>query len=274
MPPTFWESVLLGAIQGLSELLPISRSGHLALAEMLFDVSSRTPALDLLLRAGTLLAMLVVLWAPLQAALGDGLAAVRRPSLFSTTPGARDALVMLLATLPSALVSFALRHVVERWSHSPLAIGSGFLGTGALLLLSSFAKPGRDEQPSVVGALLMGAAQGAAALPGFSSLAAPLTLALLFGVRRERAFELSLLVSLPPALGGLGLSALNVSRSGVASGLLGPAVLAGVAAFLTGLAALWLLQKAVAAGRLFWFAAWLAPVSLATLALATAWPHG
>lgn len=274
MPPTFWESVLLGAIQGLAELLPLSVSGHLALADMLFGVSSPTAALDVMLRSGTLLATLVVLRARVKAALVDGFAAVRQPSLFSTTPGARDALVMLLAAVPSALLGWALQPAVERSRQAPLAIGLGLLATGVLLLGAHFAKPGRAEQPGVVSALLLGVVQGVAVLPGLSPLAATLLLALLFGVRRERAFELALLVALPVALGSLLLRALTAPSAAVVPSLVGPAAVACVTAFLTGLAALWLLRRSVAAGRLSWFAAWLVPVSLATLALAKAWPHG
>jgi undecaprenyl-diphosphatase len=274
MPPTFWESVLLGAIQGVCGLLPISASGHLALADMLFGVSSRGVTFEVWLGFGMLLAVLVVLRSRIKAALVDGLAALRQPSLFSTTPGARDALVMLLAAVPSALASFTLRHVVERFGQAPLAVGLGFLVTAAILLAAHFAKPGRAEQPGVVGALAMGVAQGVAALPGLSPIAATLTVALLFGVRRERAFELGLLVTVPVAVAQPLVLALGAPQVAVAPELVGPAAVACVMAFLTGVAALWLLRRSVAAGRLSWFAGWLVPVSLATLALAKAWPHG
>lgn len=274
MPPTFWESVLLGAIQGAAELLPISSSGHLALWNVLFGVSSRALPLAVLLRLGTWLAALLVLRVRLRAALEGGFAALRQPSLFATTPGARDALVMLLVAVPSGVTSWALRHAAERASQSPLAIGLGFLVTALLLLGAHFAKPGRAEQPGVVGALLMGGAQGVAVLPGLSPLAVTLTLALLFGVRRERAFELALLVALPVTLGQLLFLSLGQRPGPAALDLIGPAAVACVTAFLVGLLALWLLRRAVVSGRLSWFGAWLMPVSLATLALAKAWPHG
>ena len=276
MPPTFWESVALGAIRGLAEILPISASGHLALADMLFGLSPRALAVDVLLRVGTLLAIVVVLWPRLRVALRAGLAAVLDPSLFSTTPGARDALVLLLAAVPSCSLSFLLRHVVERVGHSPLAIGVGLLGNAALLFGSRWTRLGLAAQPGVVGALLMGVAQGVAVLPGLSATAATVTLALWLGVRRERAFELSLLVSLPVSLSTLAFELLEAERAQatLAPGLVGPAVFGCLAAFLMGLVALWLLRRSVAAGGLPWFAAWLVPVSLATLALAKAWPHG
>ena len=170
-----------------------------------------------------------------------------------------------------------LRDSVQHFSHSPLVIGLGLLVTAAALIGSRFAKPGREEQPGVVGALLLGAVQGLAALPGLSPIALTITLLLLFGVRRARAFELSLLVSLPATLGGLVLGSWSLrseSQPLLTPELLGPAAAGVLAAFLASVAALWLLRQTVVAGRLSWFAAWLVPVSLATLALAKAWPHG
>lgn len=275
MLPTFWESLALGAGHGLAEILPISASGHGALADMLFGVSPRALALDVLLRVGTLLAIVVMLWPRLKAAVQAGLAALLEPRLFSTAPGARDALVLLLAAVPGSSLSFLLRHVVERLGHSPLAIGVGLLGTAAVLFGSRWTKLGLAERPGVVGALLMGVAQGVAVLPGLSATAATITLALWLGVRRERAFELALLVSLPTSLVTLVLELLAAerTRAALAPGLVWPAVVGCGAAFLAGLVALWLLRRSVAAGHLSWFVAWLVPVSLATLALAKAWPH-
>lgn len=268
---------MLGAIQGLTEILPVSRAGHVALAELLFDVEPRTLALDLLVRTATLLATLVMLWPQVRAALRGGFAGLFEPSRFATTAGARDAMVMLLAFVPSLALGVLLRRSVQQVSHSPLAIGLGLLVTAAVLIGSRFAKPGREEQPGVVGALLLGIAQGLAVLPGLSSIAMTLTLALLFGVRRTRAFELSLLVSLPTTLAALVLglwTARAESQPLFTSELVGPAAASALAAFLASVAALWLLRRSVAAGRLSWFAVWLVPVSFATLALAKAWPHG
>jgi undecaprenyl-diphosphatase len=271
MQPPFWEGMVLGAIHGFAEFLPISSDGHAALAKLLFGVSSSGRALEALLPLATLLATLVMLWPRVRAAVADGAAAVLRPSLFSTTAGARDALVMILASIPSAAVGFALRHAVARWTDSPLLIGLGFLGTGALLIISRFAKLGQSDQPGIVGAVLLGVAQGVAVLPGVSRIAATITLALLLGVRRERAFEVSLLISLPALLGA---ALLEVPGAIAAGAPIGPAAAAALLAFIVGMLAVRLLKWTVIAGSFSWFAAWVVPVSLATLALARAWPHG
>lgn len=271
MQAPVWESIVLGAIQGLTEFLPISSDGHLALTEMLFEFSSKGLALNVMLHVGTLVATLVMLWPRVRPALFDGLAACAKPSLFVTMPGARDALVVILASIPTAALGLGLRHAVERWTESPLAVGLGFLGTSVVLIAAGFAKEGDDEQPGIAGALLIGFAQGLAVLPGLSRSATTITLALFLGVRRERAFDLSMLMSIPAVLGATLLEAPRAFRD---TSLLLPAAVGAVVAFLVGLLALGLLRRIVLAGRFSWFAAWVVPVALATLALAKAWPHG
>jgi undecaprenyl-diphosphatase len=270
MRAAFLVSLVLGAIQGLTEFLPISSDGHLALTEMLFHFSVKGLSLNVMLHVGTLLATLIMLWSRVRPALFDGLAACVRPSMFSTVPGARDALVVILASIPTAAIGFGLRHSVERWTDSPLAVGLGFLGTTAVLIASGFAKDGKDEQPGVAGALLIGAAQGLAALPGLSRSASTIAVALFLGVKRERAFELSMLMSLPAVFGA---TLLEAPKAFAERALWLPASVGALVAFFVGLFALGLLRRIVVAGRFSWFAAWVAPVALATLALAQAWPH-
>lgn len=238
---------------------------------MLFEFSSKGLALNVMLHVGTLVATLVMLWPRVRPALFDGLAACAKPSLFVTMPGARDALVVILASIPTAALGLGLRHAVERWTESPLAVGLGFLGTSVVLIAAGFAKEGDDEQPGIAGALLIGFAQGLAVLPGLSRSATTITLALFLGVRRERAFDLSMLMSIPAVLGATLLEAPRAFRD---TSLLLPAAVGAVVAFLVGLLALGLLRRIVLAGRFSWFAAWVVPVALATLALAKAWPHG
>jgi undecaprenyl-diphosphatase len=265
------ESVVLGAIQGLTEFLPISSDGHLALTEMLFNFSNKGLALNVMLHVGTLAATLVMLWSRVRPALFDGLAACVKPALFSTVPGARDALVVILASIPTALLGLGLRRSVERWTESPLAVGLGFLATSVVLIASRFAREGKDEQPGVVGALLVGLAQGLAVLPGLSRSASTITVALFLGVKPQRAFELSMLMSLPAVLGA---TLLEAPKAFGDSALLVPAAVGAAVAFFVGLLALGLLRRIVMAGRFSWFAAWVVPVALATLAMAKAWPHG
>jgi undecaprenyl-diphosphatase len=263
--------VLEGAIRGLTEFLPISADGHLALAGLLFELGEKSQALASGLRIGTLVAGVVTLRSRVRAALVGGALGCLQPSRFVTSAGARDALAIAIASVPTAIVGFGLRPSVAGFGDSPLALGLGFLATSLVLLLSRAAKPGRLEHLSVAAAVLVGVAQGLAVLPGLSRSASSVTLLLLLGVKRERAFELSVLIALPALLG---IALVDGRPLLMQPALLLPALLGAATACAVGLAALWLLRRAVVGGHFWWFAAWVLPVSLATLALAAAWPRG
>ncbi|MBM4364264.1 MAG: undecaprenyl-diphosphate phosphatase [Deltaproteobacteria bacterium] len=263
------EAVALGAIQGLTEFLPISSDGHLALAQILLDMGGASLTLSVLLHSGTLLATLVVLRRAIFPALTAGLGALVRPSRFEESRAGRDARFVLLASLPTAVIGLLGRDLVARLTDSPSAVGLGFLATGALLLSSRFAPRGTLQDPGVGHSLLLGVAQGLAVLPGLSRSGSTIVLALWLGVAPLRAFELSMLMSLPAVLGAVLLEARHLDGFGGDTG----AVLVGAAvAFGVGVLALSLLRRSLLGGFFPWFAAWVVPLGLATLALARALP--
>jgi undecaprenyl-diphosphatase len=136
-------------------------------------------------------------------------------------------------------------------------------------MLAHASTPGNREQPTLAGALAIGLAQGLAVLPGLSRSGSTIAVALLLGVRRERAFELSMLISLPAVTGALLLEARHVVGTpfpGV------PALVGASVAFVTGLFALGLLRRIVVGGRFGWFAFWVGPLALATIGMGLAWP--
>jgi undecaprenyl-diphosphatase len=266
----FGDAVLLGIVQGITEFLPISSDGHLALAELLFHLQSGGLTFNVMLHAGTLIATLVVLRREVTRALLGGLGALVKPSQFRDSSGGRDALVVILASLPTALIGLTLRDAVERWTESPIAIGLGFLGTTAMLMIAHTAKPGEREQPSWRGALLIGLAQGLAVLPGLSRSGSTIAVALRLGVRPDRAFELSMLMSLPAVVGAIVLEGRHAMADGQFAG--SPAVVGAFTALVAGIIALRLLRRLVIRGRFGWFAFWVGPLALATLALGLAWP--
>ena len=266
---SFGAAMLLGIVQGLTEFLPISSDGHLALAELLFQLEAGGLTFNVMLHAGTLVATLVVLRQAVGRAVAAGVPALVRPSRFRKSLGGRDALMVILASLPTAAIGLLLRDAVERWTESPLVIGIGFLGTTAMLLLAQFSPRGDREQPSVAGALLVGIAQGLAVLPGLSRSGSTIAVLLWLGVRPERAFTLSMLVSLPAVLGAILLE----SRHAFAAPFPGAAAIFGALVALgTGIAALVVLRRIVMIGRFGWFALWVGPLALATIAMGQSWP--
>lgn len=263
------EAFLLGLLQGISEFLPVSSSGHLALAGILFDVQDAGLTLSVLLHIGTLVATGIVLRKRLAAALLCGVRALAKPSLFRTSEGGQDALFVLLASVPTAMIGLSIRDQVDAFTRSPLIIGFGFLMTSILLVSTRFARPGVIEHPTWKAALFLGLAQGLAVLPGISRSGTTIALALFLGVQRGRAFELSMLMSVP-AVFGAALIEIPKMREGITE--LGPALFGAFIACISGIVAMLVLRKMVVGGRFPLFALWVFPVAVATLLMGLAWP--
>lgn len=260
---------LLGLLQGITEFLPISSDGHLALAGILFGVKDAGLAFTVLLHAGTLLATSLILRQRLGTAVVDGVKALGAPRLFRTTSGGQDALFVIVASVPTGIIGLSVRDHVDQWSASPFVVGLGFMLTAVVLVSSAFAKPGVVEHPSVKAALLLGMMQGIAVLPGVSRSGLTIATALFLGVARPRAFELSMLMSVPAVLGAVLLELPHMA--GDISNL-PAAVLGAVVACLSGMGAMMWLKRIVVGGLFPWFALWVFPLAIATLAMARAWP--
>ena len=155
----------LGVVQGVSEFLP-SRATATWRSLSSFRLRAGV-AFTVLFYAGTLLATALVLRTELFARCAEGFRRWfdRRASVDS---GGRDALSVLLATLPSLAIGWVLTEHAVRLTDNPLVIGLGLLGTTAALVLAHFSVQGDREQPTHAGALLIGVAQGLAVLPGLS----------------------------------------------------------------------------------------------------------
>jgi undecaprenyl-diphosphatase len=262
------EALLLGLVQGITDFLPISNEGHLALAQMLFG-DSISLATAVFLQAGTLSATLLGVRKRATGAITEALRGVVRPSLLKDTQGGRDAVVVLLATIPTGIVGLLLRGPSELFARSPTLLGACFLGSALAIGSTYWAPPGKKDSPGHWGSILVGVLQGAAVLPGLSRSAVTIAALLWLGTPGPRAFELSLLVSLPMLAGAKFLGARHEfhGTDSVAALLLG-----SCAAFVTGLAALHLLRVAVVRRLVPVFAVYLLPLGIATLAWGYARP--
>src|SRR5690606_6870029 len=111
-------AIVLGIIQGLTEFLPVSSSGHLALAQMLVGLGEPSLTLSVVMHAGTLAATALLVRERLVAAVRDGLKAVTSPRSLTQTVGGRDVLVVVLASLPTAVIGLLMRGAVEKYTQS------------------------------------------------------------------------------------------------------------------------------------------------------------
>ena len=194
----FGSLILLGAVQGITEFLPVSSSGHLALGGMLLGVGQASLVEDVALHVGTLLAVVVFYRKDLGRLLSGFLSPGAAGSSARRTIG-----LLLLANVPSGVIGIGFRHQFEVLFDRPGFIACAFAATGAALLATRWAPRGEGEV-GLKAALLMGAAQAVAILPGFSRSGWTIATALFLGVRPTDAARFSFLMSIP-AIGGAAL---------------------------------------------------------------------
>lgn len=265
---------VLAALQGLTEALPVSGSGHGVAARLWLDPGA-AGGLPALLHLGTALGLVVAARRRLAAALGEGVRAIARPTLFRASPAAHDAVTLLIGTVVSLLVSAATLPRVEMWAASPTAAGAGLCAAGLALASTGLLPrhlgplgPGAGRPgPSLAGAVLVGIAHGLAVFPGASRVGAALTVLLWIGVRPGRAVDLAFLLTVPSLVFAF---ARHAGQGGIDPGVI---ALGLVLAFLGTLFASGALRTLVERRRLGALALWNLPLGLAMLAYAHALPH-
>ncbi len=268
MSADFSDATLLGTVQGLTEFLPVSSSGHLALGQLWLGLSEGNLTLSVMLHAGTLLATLWFFRERIARIVTDIVAA---PSRSLTTEGGQDALTVVVASVPTAIIGLLFKDTFEAWTLNPKVVGVGFLVTALVLLSTRFTHEKRgssqgrfpaDQFPTPLVALLVGCAQAIAIAPGISRSGSTIAALLWLGVQPRRAFELSMLISLPAVTGAFLLEARHLGET---PGSMAPILWGAAVSFGVGLLALKLLQGVVNQGRFAWFVLWVAPLAAVAL---------
>lgn len=248
---TIAKTVLLGVVQGLTEFLPVSSSGHLVLLQSLFGLTGAEEALalDVALHFGTLLAVIVYFARDLGQMAADAFSWVRRKEDRRYEKG-RLLAMLAIATLPAVVVGLGFKEVIERWFVSPKVAGIGLFVTGTVLWLTKRCRrsPGRLTPFS---AFLVGCAQAVAITPGISRSGSTIAAGLFCGLDRPLAARFSFLMAIPAILGS------TVLESRYLAGL-GPADLAAVlggtfASAVVGFLAIRWMMGFVGRGRLHYF---------------------
>jgi len=254
-------SVLLGAIQGLTEFLPISSSAHLALTQRWMGLDADGPGMllfDVLAHVGTLIAVLIVFgrpgWRFSQRILRESSGA------FSGRRFAwRVVALGVAATIPTAVVGLAFQGVFEAAFDKPKWIGAALIVTGALLAATKML--GRQSRGwrkfSWWQAVLVGLAQACAILPGISRSGSTICVACYCGLRRRWAAEFSFLIAVPAIAGATLLKlkdTLELPKEQLAGMAWGPIVTGSVVSLIVGIVALKTLLTAVRRGQLHYFA--------------------
>lgn len=250
------DAVILGVVQGLTEFLPISSSGHLVLFQHLLGFKEPHLLLDSALHFGTLLAVCIHFRRDLRAMVADAGWLIRQP--FARTPyplASRGPLLwwILVGSVPTAIIGLVFKDELERAFGSVPLVGAMLLVTGTLLLLTRIAaRSGPSKQAmGLLIALAIGTVQGIAIIPGISRSGATIACGLLLGLERELAGRFSFLLSIPAIAGALALQLLEGNSGHIAFLTLITGV---VVSGLVGLMALKVLMGMVRQGRLSFFA--------------------
>ncbi len=266
--------ILLAALQGVAEFLPISSSGHLRLLAAIFGIEETQTLFDVLLHIGTLIAVVYVYRELIGRIVRASLGALARPlalaESYRKNEDFRVFALVCLGTVPTGLIAFLLGPSFERWANAVAFVGVALL-VNALILLVLGARLRRRRPDEGLGlgelgwkhALLIGTAQGFAVIRGISRSGSTITAGVLANVRQDAAAAFSFLLSIPAILGALVLSLKDYRGS--TSEILVPGIIGAVVAAVVGVLALRLLLKLLERGRLGIFAAWCAVVGASAL---------
>lgn len=260
---SWFEALVLGIVQGLTEYLPVSSSGHLAIGSALFGIEGEENlAFTIVVHVATVFSTLVILWKEIEWIF-------RGLFKFQMNSETRYVINILISMIPIGIVGVFFKDTVEAiFGSGLLIVGCMLLVTAALLSFSYYAKPRQKENLSMKDAFIIGLAQACAVLPGLSRSGTTIATGLLLGNNKAKLAQFSFLMVIPPILGEALLDVLKlVKGENIAGDIPMLSLVVGfVAAFLSGcLACKWMINI-VKKGKLIYFAIYCAIAGLITIA--------
>jgi len=253
-----WQGLVLGLVQGLTEFLPVSSSGHLVLVEALTGVRFQDVSVEVSLHVATLGSVLVL--------YGRRLWRIARGVLRRDPASVRYAGLLILATIPAGLIGVLFHRQIEERFHSLTWLGVQFLITGGILWMTRGPR-GERELPTPAAATGIGFAQAVAILPAISRSGATVAAALWSGLTPAAAAEFSFLMAIPVIAGAALVEAREAVLNLSAIGLL-PWAVSFIVAFVAGLWSIRFLVAVLRRGRFHVFAPYCCAVGLFTIGYA------
>ena len=256
------EALVLGLIQGLTEYLPVSSSGHLAIGSVLFGIEGEENlAFTIVVHVATVFSTLVILWKEIEWIFRDLFK-------FQMNAGTRYAINIVISMIPVGIIGVFFKDTVEDiFGAGLLIVGCMLLLTAALLTFSYYAKPRQKTSISLKDAFIIGLAQACAVMPGLSRSGTTIATGLLLGNNKAQMAQFSFLMVIPPILGEALLDTIKaVQGEAIAGDIPMSSLLVGfLAAFLSGcLACKWMINI-VKKGKLIYFAIYCALAGAVTI---------
>lgn len=256
------EALVLGLLQGFTEYLPVSSSGHLAIGSYLFGIEGEENlAFTVAVHVATVLSTFVILWSEIAWI-------VKGVFKFEMNDEMKYFFNILVSMIPVGVVGVFFKDTVEEiFGSGLLIVGIMLLVTAALLTFSYYAKPRQREKIGLRDAFVIGLAQAAAVMPGLSRSGSTIATGLLLGNKKEKLAQFSFLMVIPPILGEALLDVLKTVKGEEAFGGIDtlPLVVGFLAAFVSGcLACKWMINI-VKKGKLVYFGVYCAIVGIITI---------
>ena len=260
---SWFEALILGIVQGLTEYLPVSSSGHLAIGSALFGIEGEENlAFTIVVHVATVFSTLVVLWKEIDWIF-------RGLFKFQTNAETKYVINILISMIPIGIVGVFFKDTVEQiFGSGLLVVGCMLLLTAALLAFSYYAKPRQKESISMKDAFIIGLAQACAVMPGLSRSGSTIATGLLLGNNKAKLAQFSFLMVIPPILGEALLDVMKMVKGEDVAGSIPALSLAVgfVAAFVSGCVACKWMINIVKKGKLIYFAIYCAIAGLVTIA--------
>ncbi len=257
------QALILGIVQGLTEYLPVSSSGHLAIISNFFGIEGEESLMfTVAVHVATVLSTLVILWKEIDWIL-KGL------FKFENNEETKYALNILVSMIPVGIIGLFFKDKVEEvFGSGLLIVGAMLLLTALLLIFSYYAKPRQKEHISLKDAFIIGVAQACAVMPGLSRSGSTIATGLMLGNKKEKLAQFSFLMVIPPILGEALLDILKAFKGEDVMGDIGmiPLCVGFLASFVSGCFACKLMINIVKKGKLVYFGIYCAVVGAVILA--------
>lgn len=270
----YLEAVILGLVQGLAEFLPISSSGHLALLQNIFGVKGdQVLFFTVLLHVGTLISVFIIYWRDICELIAELFLTIKdlctgKGLRLAERPVRKLGVMIIVATIPTALIGLLFNDIFNGLYLSLLAIGIGFLITGVLMFLAERMGSAHKgiEKMNFRNAVFIGVLQGIAIYPGISRSGSTLVGGLTTGLERTFAVKFAFLISIPSILGSVVLELPDAIKEGIDPQLIGP-ILAGMAvAAVSGFIAIKTMIQIVSKKKLSYFSYYVWALGIFTIA--------
>lgn len=269
-----YQAIMLGIVQGLTEFLPVSSSGHLVIGQSLFGLTEPALSFDISVHIGTLLAVIVLFRKDIMAIIASGVfflkSLIRKNAATGRLKDNRELNMLwliIIGSVPTAIIGILLNKIADRLFSSTLLVGIMLIITGIILWLTrkTSEKSKTGNKLTIGKALLIGLVQGMAVIPGISRSGSTIAAGLFAGLNRELSARFSFLLSIPAIAGA---AVLNFADLQTASTISGAVTLIGaITSFVVGYLALTILLYFVKNGRLYVFAPYCVFVGIIAITL-------